>query len=170
MTGTALSSSHSQEGVVVEGTMTVPADDPLARHKTLNYWRKALGYASAQAHQAHDLICVTPEGWLCESSRYNLFLVSSGRVYTPSTDLPLLSGVMRGVVLEQVVKLGITVVEAHLPLTFVNEATEAFLTNSVRGIVPISRLLGKELAAPGGVTEALSRAVGRWLDAGGDHP
>ena len=43
-------------------------------------------------------------------------------------------------------------------------ADEAFLTNAVRGILPVGRLMDVEFAAPGPVTDRLWNVIVRWLE------
>ena len=107
---------------------------------------------------------------ICEASRSNIFLVEGGRLYTPSLDGPLLPGVMRRVVLERAGEAGLEVEEVSLPVERIRSADEAFLTNSVRGVVPIARLMGVELQAPGRITRQLWDCVLPWLERGGPHP
>jgi branched-chain amino acid aminotransferase/4-amino-4-deoxychorismate lyase len=49
-------------------------------------------------------------------------------------------------------------------------ADEAFLTNSVRGMLPIARLINAELPAPGPVTRRLWSDIVSWLKRGGTTP
>ncbi len=113
------------------------------------------------------MLCVTPEGLICESTRANIFLVVRGTLLTPGVDGPLLEGVMRGVVIDQARLAGIEVREAPVPLEAIGCADEAFLTNSVRGIVPVARLLEAALPTPGPLTRALSDLVRSSLTSGG---
>jgi branched-chain amino acid aminotransferase len=147
--------------------LQVTADDCLARHKTLNYWRKRIAQASGAANGSDDVLCLTPGQFLCETCRANIFLIERGRVYTPSLDGPLLPGIMRAVVLERARHLGLEAVECPLPLDRIRTADEAFLTSSLRGMLPIARLLDRELPSPGPVTRQLGSDVSCWLEAGG---
>jgi branched-subunit amino acid aminotransferase/4-amino-4-deoxychorismate lyase len=144
--------------------------DPLARHKTLNYWRRRIEQERAAEEGVDDVLCVTPNGLLCEATRCNVFLVRDGRLITPGTDGPLLPGVMRGVVIEQARIHGIPVVEGPVSLDEIDSAHEAFLTNSVRGILPVARLLHADLPAPGPLTRRLWDRIRTWLESGGTTP
>jgi branched-subunit amino acid aminotransferase/4-amino-4-deoxychorismate lyase len=144
--------------------------DPLIRHKTLNYWRRRIEQDRAAKEGADDVLCVTPDGLICETTRCNIFLVRDGRLITPGTDGPLLPGVMRGVVLEQARIVAIPVVEGPVSLDAIDSADEAFLTNSVRGILPVARLLDAELPAPGPLTQRLWDHIRPWLESGGTTP
>jgi branched-chain amino acid aminotransferase len=167
MTAGPLPSPHPTPGVIISGPFRVSADDPLARHKTLNYWRRRIAHADAVAAGADEVICVTHDGFLCEASRSNLFLVEDGRLSTPSLGGPLLPGIMRRLVLEKAKQVGLEVEEVSLPVERIKRAAEAFLTNSVRGVIPVAHLMGVELAAPGRMTLQLWNHVLPWLEMGG---
>ena len=49
-------------------------------------------------------------------------------------------------------------------------ADEAFLTSSLRGMLPIARLLDRELPAPGPMTRRLWAEILPWLESGGTIP
>jgi branched-subunit amino acid aminotransferase/4-amino-4-deoxychorismate lyase len=158
------------KGAVITRSMEVAEDDSLARHKTLNYWRKRIGYEQALAAGSDDVLCLDPGRMILEASRANVFLVEGQRLCTPGADAPLLSGIMRQVVLERAARLGIEVEEGPLPLGRVASTDEAFLTSSVRGMLPIARLMDAELPAPGPVTRQLWNDILPWLESGGTPP
>ncbi len=154
-------------GAVITKSIEVAADDGLARHKTLNYWRKRIAFERATEAGDDEVLCITRDGLICEASRSNIFLVRGGRLETPATSGPLLPGIMRRIVLEQASRLGMEVAEGSLSIERIATADEAFLTNSVRGILAVGRLMGVEFPAPGPVTRQLWDAALRWLQSGG---
>jgi branched-chain amino acid aminotransferase len=158
---------HQQPGAIISESFEVTADDPLARHKTLNYWRRRIAHAHAIAAGSDEVLCVTHDGRICEAARSNIFLVEGGRLCTPGPDGPLLPGVMRRVVLQRASEAGVKVEEDSLQVERIRNADEAFLTNSVRGVVPIAGLMGVDLQAPGNITRKLWEHVLRWLERGG---
>ncbi len=170
MTARPLPAPLARSGAVITRSIQVAIDDPLARHKTLNYWRKRIAYETALADGSDEVLCMTPSGLVCEGTRSNLFVVAGGRLWTPSALGPLLPGIMRGLVLEQAVRLGIETVEAPLPFTQLATADEAFLTSSVRGVAPIAVLMNHQLAAPGPVTSRIWGSILPWLESGGTTP
>jgi len=170
MTVGALPPPLPKLGAVITRSIQVAIDDPLARHKTLNYWRKRIAYETALADGSDEVLCITPSSLVCEGTRSNLFVVVGRRLWTPSAFGPLLPGIMRRLVLEQAVRLGLETVEAPLPLAQVAVADEAFLTSSVRGVVPIALFMNHQLAAPGPVTSRLWGAILPWLESGGTTP
>ncbi|MHB1559866.1 MAG: aminotransferase class IV [Isosphaeraceae bacterium] len=159
-----------KRGIRIDRTMVVDPADPLVRHKTLNYWRRRIEQERVAMEQADEVLCVTPDGLVCEGTRANIFLVERRRLLTPGTEGPLLAGILRGVAIERARRAGIEVVEGPVPLAAIAGADEAFLTNSLRGIVPIGRMLGTDWPAPGPITLALREDIRSWLENGGIAP
>lgn len=155
----------------VRSTLTVPADDLLARHKTLNYWRMRLAHDQAQTRGEHEVLCVGPDGRVWQGTRTNLFLVRRNQLQTPSLLGPVLPGVMRALVLEQARQLGLPCAETPTFIADLDTAQEIFLSNAVRGIVPVGQILDRSLPAPGPMTQKLASRVSDWLaEHGADAP
>jgi len=170
MTAGALPPPFHQPGAVISQFIEVAADDPLARYKTFNYWRKRIAHAQALAAGSDEVLCLSPERIILEGTRSNVFLVEGRRLCTPGVDGALLPGVMRRVVLDRAARLGLEVEEGPLPLARIDTASEAFLTSSVRGMLPIARLMNGELPVPGPVTRHLWNDILPWLESGGTTP
>jgi branched-chain amino acid aminotransferase len=152
---------------VILGGDILHRDDPLARHKTLNYWGRWLVHEQAIALDADEALLGTPDGIVWEGTRTNLFLVRGGRLLTPSLDGPVLPGIMRQVVLERALVLGIDREEAEISYADLDAADELFLTNAVRGIQAVRSTPGRRLPAPGPATVRLETELHRWLASGG---
>ena len=161
-----------------EKPLRISREDLLARHKTLNYWRYRLAYQKARAAGADEAALIGSSGLYIEGSRTNLFLVAGGRLTTPGLEAPVLPGILRAVVLERAAALGIEISQNGMGISsfdlrpasrlVVGEGPlEMFLTNSVRGIVPVRRFLGVDLPAPGPLTRRLWDDILPWLEAGG---
>jgi len=167
MTVGPLPSPVREPGAVITHCIQVTADDRLSRHKTLNYWRKRIAHAQALEDGADEVICLTPERLICEASRANVFLVNGRRLSTPGLDGPLLPGIMRRGVLERAARIGLEIEEGPLPVERLFSADEAFLTSSLRGLLPIARVMEHDLPAPGPLTRQLSDEILVWLESGG---
>lgn len=113
------------------------------------------------------MLCLTSDRIICETSRSNIFLVKGERLETPALAGPLLRGIMRGLVIERARILGLEVVEELLPVERIEAADEAFLTNSVRGVVPVERLMEFGFSAPGPITQWLWKDIRGWLESRG---
>ena len=174
-----------REGAIVEiGSWWVHADDELARYKSLNYWSRRLAFERGKSMGFDEVLSTEADsrykrGWsIWEGSRTNLFVVVEDQLITPDLTGPIVPGIMRRLVLQRHGELGApAVVERPLgPMDLLDEATEVFLTNSVRGIIPVSRVLLTETSktclwpAPGPWTRRLSLMISDWLENGSATP
>lgn len=90
----------------------------------------------------------------------NLFLVRGGTLLTPALTGCGVAGIIRDAILELARDgaLAPAVVRDVAPQEL-EEAEEMFLTNSVRGVVPVARLDARALPAPGPMACAAGRAL-----------
>jgi len=145
---------------------TAPArPDKLAGYKSLNYWPHRLAYEAARAEGFDECLMIDPTGAVLEGSRTNVFFVVGGRLVTPPADGQIVPGIMRGLVIERARALGIVVEEASLGLADAKgRPEEVFLTNAVRGIIPVGRWGERVLPPPGEVTRRLRDNLADWLE------
>jgi branched-subunit amino acid aminotransferase/4-amino-4-deoxychorismate lyase len=147
--------------------------DPLAGYKTLNYWERRIAYEQAREAQSDEAVSRSGPGsmlpgTLWEGSRTNLFLVAKGTLFTAYCNGTIVPGIMRGLILEQAPVFGLRVLEVPLTEDLLETADEAFLTNSVRGMIPLARLFERTFEpVPGPATEHLWGKVSAWLHSGG---
>jgi aminodeoxychorismate lyase len=133
---------------------------PLTRVKSLNYMECILAKEAARAAGADEAIFLDTKGNLAEATAWNLFFVEGERLRTPGDAGPILPGVTRAIVLRLAHEAGIECEEsAYAPSRLVS-ATEAFLTNSLYGVMPLATLDSRRIgeAVPGPVTARLAGA------------
>jgi branched-subunit amino acid aminotransferase/4-amino-4-deoxychorismate lyase len=173
---------------VTVGDWVVNAGDPMTRHKTLNYWSRRIAHESARrcgfdevlslgSHLGPDGTVLGAGGTVWEGNRTNLFAVKNRSLFTPTTKGPIVPGVMRQLVLDRAVDLAFETVGdgGSLTLRHLRAADEVFLTNSVRGLIPVARVMATgslggwvaDWEAPGPWTQRLSILVYDWLRGGG---
>ncbi len=146
-------------------------DSPLVRLKSLNFLENILGRKEAAAAGADEGIFLNTRGEVTEGTVSNVFLVDSrGRLVTPHPASGLLPGITREVVVELARDLGLEVAEEVVLPEQLRAAREAFLTNSLLGVMPLVALDGAAVGAgrPGEVTRALARAY--WTRILGEEP
>ncbi|PYP36043.1 MAG: hypothetical protein DMD46_10300 [Gemmatimonadetes bacterium] len=85
--------------------------------------------------QADDALLLTPEGWVAEGTVWTVFWWDGSALHTPALALGILPGIGRARVLE----IANGVEEARAPEPALR-GKSLFLTNAVRGIVPIASL------------------------------
>ncbi len=130
---------------------------PLAGLKTLSYAANLLGLAHARGRGADEGLWLNTRGHLAEGCSSNLFVIRGGSLFTPAERDGILPGVLRGLVLSAARKLGRPVHEGKLRLPRLLTAHEAFLTSSLRGLMPLTSYEGRPLA--GGRCGPLTRRL-----------
>ena len=121
-------------------TVSGPAGSPATLcHKTTSYLPHLLARQAAQAAGCDDALWLDGGGRILETAGANIFAVDrSGSVLTPPATLGLLPGVVRGVILREL--LGAR--EAAVDLTALADAAEVFITNSLIGVLPVAAVDG----------------------------
>jgi len=114
-----------------------------------------------------EAIMLNTRDLLAEAAVSNVFVVREGRLLTPTIESGALPGVTRAAVLDLARESGIEAAEAELALEDLQAADEAFLTNGVMGVMPLTRLEGAPIGAGDGglLTQRLSQ---RYRDAVSD--
>jgi len=132
-------------------------DDPLVAHKSLSYCRNILSLRRAKNAGADEVYFLNHAGQLAEGAISNLFFVRGETVHTPAVNCGLLPGIARKLVLQLCRRHNIAFRTGKYLQTALMECDEAFCTNSLRGIMPVSGLLdGTDLRpAPGELTSTL---------------
>ena len=120
---------------------------PLSRLNTANYLNNILARKEAKAAGADEALLLNERNLLCEGSTGNIFLVSGGTLITPGVESGCLPGITRQTVIELANRLGIKVVEREVQLEELMRADEAFLTNSLIELMPLTGVNGKAIGA-----------------------
>lgn len=150
-----------QEGVKVRlvGVQRTSAKAVDPSVKSGNYLNNIMALAEARKSGDYEAIMCDRDGWVAEGASSNLFVVRGGGLHTPNLSVGLLAGITRRRVLEQAASAGVEVEETRLRPQEIRDADEAFLTSSIRGILPICSVDGVPLAqsssCPGPVTRKL---------------
>jgi branched-chain amino acid aminotransferase len=139
--------------------------------KTGEHLFHVLAMREARAHEGHEALLVDREGCVTEGASSNVFAVRDGVLETPPLQAGILAGVTRACVIELALELGVQVREEALPLASLMDADEAFLTSTVREILPLARVGSRPVGpgAPGPVTLRLHAAF-RHRAGGGHKP
>src|SRR4051812_45547690 len=128
-----------RDGAKAATVRTARAADAAPGAKVSNYLGSMLALKQARAAGAHEALILDAEGSIVEGATSNLFVVKGGALVTPPEAAGILAGITRAHVLEVAEELGIEVkLGAIFPaeLGGVGGAEEAFLTSSLREIIP----------------------------------
>lgn len=116
---------------------------PLSRIKSCNYGDNILAMAEAKEKKANEAILLNNKGHIACASASNIFIQLKGKLVTP----PLADGAVDGIARKMVIKrYGAAEKSLAADMLFSNEGI--YLTNSVRGAVPVTMLDGKKIPRP----------------------
>ena len=136
------------------------SQSPLSRIKSTNYLESILAKHEARKAEVDEALFLNEKGLLAEASMSNIFLVNNGTLRTPGEENGILPGITREVVLELAASLGIKSMEQKIALKELTQADEAFFTNSLMEIMPLTQLSGQKIGTgeAGAVTQRLAAA------------
>jgi branched-chain amino acid aminotransferase group I len=142
------------------------SQSPLARLKSTCYMENILALMAARAAGCDEAILLNEQGYLAEGSITNIFLISKGELITPSLESGVLPGITREAVLEIARAANIKTQERQVELKELIEAEEAFVTNSILELMPLTWFEGKPIGTgkPGQLTKKLLSAYRKLID------
>jgi len=131
---------------------------PLSRVKCLSYADNVLARLEARSRGADEAILLNTAGEVCCASAANLFVVNGGTLTTPTGESGALPGVTRRCLLELAAARGLAVGEASVLPDDLWAADEAFLTNTVIGVLGLTSVEGRSIGTgqPGEMTRLLA--------------
>lgn len=118
---------------------------PLRSIKTSNYLENLLAREAAKKRGYDEALFLNTRGEISEGTVSNIFFVIEEEIFTPSMGCGILPGIMRSKTLEMIRDLGLPL---HLGLyskELLDRSEEIFLTNSLLGIMPVSKFNHKAL-------------------------
>lgn len=84
-----------------------------------------------------DAVFLNSRGNICETSSSNIFMIQKGVLFTPALNQGCVAGTKRRELLEKLPQLGFQIEETIITKDMVFEMEEVFLTNAIRGIMPV---------------------------------
>ena len=134
------------------------------RVKSGNYLNNILALAEARAVGAYEAVMCDAEGRITEGSSSNVFFVFGDEIKTPSLDMALLPGITRQRVIELARSAGLAVSETRLRPEQVAGADEAFITSSIRGVLPVATIDGNRVPSPPPLGPVARRVMGLYAE------
>lgn len=106
-----------------------------------------LAEQEARNKGADEAILLNTKGDIAEGARSNIFLVKDGALHTPDKESGPLLGITRDAVLDIAKDLKIKTYQRKIKPSELFSADEAFLTNSLIGIMPLSAVEKKKIGS-----------------------
>lgn len=135
-----------------------PTDDERASGaKASNYLANLLAVHEAKQKGAQEALMLGRKGQILEGASSNIFIVKDGKVRTPEAQAGILMGITRATVIAAAHQEGIEVEEAEVRPGDLYGADEAFITSSIREVMPVVSADGRTIGSgtPGTVTKQL---------------
>ncbi len=134
-----------------------PVDGTSHEVKSLNYLNSILAKLDANAYNADEAILLTPNGYVCEGTAENIFLVKNGEIFTPPTYTGALPGITRQVIMEIAEKNGLKTREKLITVHELFNADEIFFTGTGAEIIPVVEVNGRTIGdgKPGKITRLI---------------
>ncbi|MDP8264245.1 MAG: aminotransferase class IV [Candidatus Aceula lacicola] len=118
-----------------------------SRIKTVNYLPLLMAWRKARVRGNDEAILLNSQGFIAEGSKSNVFFVKDKKLYTPALKSGCLNGITRQLIMKIARKMGIVCKEALIFSDDLLEAQEAFLTNSLIEIMPLTVVQGQTIGS-----------------------
>ena len=125
----------NKKGLIVGVYDEIPKPiNKLSNFKTTNALTFVMAGIFQQERRLDEVFILNQNGFLCESTNSNIFVVYQNQIYTPALSEGCVGGIMRSVVIELAKKNQYNLIEAQINPQILAEAEEVFVTNAVGGI------------------------------------
>lgn len=142
-----------------------PVDGTSHEVKSLNYLNSILAKLEANAYGVDEAIFLTSQGYVCEGTAENIFLVKGKEIWTPPAYTGALPGITKSSVTEVAERMGFRVVERLITPHELFNADEVFFTGTGAEIMPVTEVNGRKIGAgkPGEVTAKIAEGFSRYV-------
>ncbi len=133
--------------------------DPTCGHKTTSYLPRMLALKQAHEKKAAEALWFTTDGRLAEGCISNVFLVKDSRLFSPTTNTPVLPGIARKTVCDLAISNKMELVEKDLSIDDLLSADEAFITNVIMQVMPVVGIERHTVGngKPGAITQRVAK-------------
>ena len=144
--------------IVPTRKFSVGSIDPQAKYSAR--LGSIMAVMDAQLRQMDEALFMDALGYVTESTASNFGIVRQNAILTPPCWLGLLAGITRDVLLELAKTLHISLQEVPLTRHDVYNAEEAFLSSTIKEILPVTNIDGRRIGPgrPGPITKRLHQA------------
>lgn len=113
----------------------------LAGIKSVNYLENIYALREAKEVGSNEVLFLDCKNYVSEGATSNIFFIKDKVIYTPTKECGLLKGIIREKIIEIIDKdKNLKLKQGFFSLDKLLQADEVFLTNSVIGIMPVSKI------------------------------
>lgn len=117
----------------------------LSRAKTTSRILYELALGQAKDKDFDEAVIFNNRGFICEGARTNIFFVKDKEIFTPALECGCLDGITRKAVLDLALRYKLKCYDGKFTLFDLLKADEAFLTNSLIGVMPLASVENKTI-------------------------
>jgi len=157
-----------------KGVDVIVASDVIRNHKKAtdpsiksgNYLNNVLAINEAKKRGAFDAIMLNHKGNITEGTTFNIWMIKNKKITTPPLEAGLLSGITRKALLKILKENQLDGIEQDFDHQEFLDADEIFLTSSIKGIVPITKVDDQNIGngAPGKITLELMGLYRQFIE------
>lgn len=140
-----------------------PVDATSHEIKSLNYLNSVLAKIEANNAGADEAIFLDKNGFVCEATGENIFIVKDGKIYTPPRSSGALPGITASVVKRIAAELGYEVIEKNITVAELFNADEVFLTGTGAEIMPVREINGRKIGV-GRIGSITKRILEKFME------
>ena len=115
-------------------------DSIIYRHKTTNYFENIYTKNYASKLGFDDGIFLDINGRILECSMSNIFFIKDTKVYTPSSQLPILKGTMRRRIIDICKELNTEIIEKNIEISEIKDFDFVFISNSLMKVMKVVKI------------------------------
>lgn len=130
-----------------------------SRFKTLSSLDQVTARAEARAAGADEAVMLSTSGEVACAAAGNLFWMTDGVLFTPALACGVLDGIVRGEAMATARGMGVRVEEVAATLDEMLAADWVAVSNSLIGVLPVSRVGARRWQAPPGEAAAFIEAL-----------
>ncbi|WP_047155254.1 branched-chain-amino-acid transaminase [Aneurinibacillus tyrosinisolvens] len=137
--------------------------------KSLNYLNNILVKIEANNAGVSEALMLNQQGYVCEGSGDNIFIIKKNVIFTPPSYLGALEGVTRNAIIDIARKLGYVVKEDPFTRHDVFIADEIFLTGTAAEVIPVIEVDARRIGdgQPGPITNELLVEFQKYVEEDG---
>lgn len=155
---------HPPRWRLITSSLRVPANDPVASHKTCNKLYQVLARAEAEAQGADEALLLNTDGEVAEAASSNVFWLEESVICTTPLASGALAGATRSLVLELCPTLDLRSTEKPVKSDALRNADAIFLTVTSLEIIEVASLDGcavRQSSIPQQIRKAYRQLVER---------
>ena len=141
--------------LIVSHSQRIPPESVDPTVKNYHWLDMVMGLFEAYDRGGETTVVVDTRGNLVEGPGFNIFAVKGSTITTPAHGV--LEGITRRTAIEMSTEYGYEVMQCSLSTDEVLTADEVFVTSTAGGIMPVTKIDGREISSgtPGSVTQKL---------------